>query len=112
MDEGYPIRGARVARKLRAYGLMTRLVNATLVGAFALLLGTGAALAQDNRPRLLVLGDSLSAGYGLPAEQAFPTRLQAWLKDAGSNVTVINAGVSGDTSAGGLARVDWALGGE
>lgn len=60
--------------------------------------------------RLLVLGDSLTAGFGLPIEQAFPARLQAWLKQSGEDVTVINAGVSGDTSAGGLARLDWALG--
>jgi acyl-CoA thioesterase-1 len=99
-------------RRLRAYGLIARLVNATLVVAAVLLLAAApSALAQDARPRLLVLGDSLAAGYGLPADQAFPTRLQAWLKGAGTDVDVINAGVSGDTSAGGLARIDWALGG-
>ncbi len=68
------------------------------------------AQAQDKRPSLLVLGDSLSAGYGLAREQAFPERLQAWLKREGVDVNVINAGVSGDTSAGGLARLDWAIG--
>jgi acyl-CoA thioesterase I len=57
----------------------------------------------------LVLGDSLSAGYGLAADQSFPSRLQAALRAAGRNVHVINAGVSGDTSAGGLARLDWVL---
>ncbi len=67
------------------------------------------AMAQD-RPRLLVLGDSLTAGYGLPQDQAFPVRLASWLRENGLDVTVINAGVSGDTSAGGLARLDWALG--
>lgn len=67
------------------------------------------ARAQD-RPRLLLLGDSLTAGYGLPSAQAFPARLDAWLKQAGMDVEVINAGVSGDTSAGGLARLDWAIG--
>jgi acyl-CoA thioesterase-1 len=87
---------------------MAKLVNATLILAAVLLLAASPAAAQGTR--LLVLGDSLTAGYGLPADQAFPTRLQAWLKDAGSNVTVINAGVSGDTSAGGLARIDWTLG--
>jgi acyl-CoA thioesterase-1 len=92
---------------------MARLVNATLIAALALVLAVApSAVAQDGLPRLLVLGDSLTAGYGLPADQAFPNRLQAWLKGAGSEVTVINAGVSGDTSAGGLARIDWAVGGE
>jgi acyl-CoA thioesterase-1 len=91
-------------RKLRAYGLLAVLVN---VLAF-----TVPASAQGSAPRLLVLGDSLTAGYGLPADQAFPARLQAWLKKEGRDVTVINAGVSGDTSAGGLARLDWALGNE
>lgn len=59
--------------------------------------------------RLMVFGDSLAAGYGLPQEEAFPMRLEAALRRAGHQVTVINAGVSGDTSAGGLARLDWAL---
>ncbi len=59
--------------------------------------------------RLLALGDSLTAGYGLPADQGFVPRLQAALRQKGLAVTVINAGVSGDTSADGLARIDWAL---
>jgi acyl-CoA thioesterase-1 len=67
------------------------------------------ASAQERR-RLLVLGDSLTAGYGLPKNQAFPARLEAALRAAGVDVNVIDAGVSGDTSAGGLARLDWALG--
>ncbi|HSV29391.1 MAG TPA: arylesterase [Candidatus Omnitrophota bacterium] len=59
--------------------------------------------------RILALGDSLTAGYGLPAEAAFPAQLERALKAQGYDVRVINAGVSGDTSAGGLARLDWAL---
>lgn len=59
--------------------------------------------------RILVLGDSLAAGYGLPAQAAFPARLEARLKADGYDVVAINAGVSGDTSAGGRARLDWAL---
>jgi acyl-CoA thioesterase-1 len=51
----------------------------------------------------------LAAGYGLPQNKGFTARLEAALKAAGESVQVINAGVSGDTSAGGLARVDWAL---
>jgi acyl-CoA thioesterase-1 len=58
---------------------------------------------------VLALGDSLTAGYGLAADQAFPARLQATLREQGLSVRVINAGVSGDTSAGGRARLDWSL---
>src|SRR5262249_2552319 len=57
-------------------------------------------------------GDSLTAGFGLPRDQAFPVKLEAWLKKQGVDAIVINAGVSGDTSAGGLARLDWVLAGE
>ncbi len=62
------------------------------------------------RTTVVALGDSLTAGYGLPADQGFVPRLQAWLDDHGADVEVQNAGVSGDTTAGGLSRVDWALG--
>jgi len=58
---------------------------------------------------ILNFGDSLTAGYGLATEQAFPARLEAWLRQRGSEARVVNAGVSGDTTAGGLARLDWAL---
>ncbi|MBI1245823.1 MAG: arylesterase [Alphaproteobacteria bacterium] len=68
------------------------------------------ARAQGAAPRLLLLGDSLTAGYGLPANLAFPAKLGAALATAGLKVDVVNAGVSGDTSAGGLARLDWAMG--
>ena len=60
-------------------------------------------------PVILDFGDSLTAGFGLPAAQSFPARLQAWLHERGIAARVINAGVSGDTTAGGLARLDWAL---
>ncbi len=59
--------------------------------------------------RILAMGDSLTAGYGLPAEAGFPAQLERALKAEGYDVRIINAGVSGDTSAGGLARLDWAL---
>lgn len=58
---------------------------------------------------MLLLGDSLTAGYGLPQDQAFPVRLEAALRGRGLEVTVLDGGVSGDTTAGGLARIDWAL---
>jgi acyl-CoA thioesterase-1 len=60
--------------------------------------------------RLLVLGDSLSAGYGVAHADGFESQLQAALKAHGYDVTIIDGAVSGDTSAGGRARLDWALG--
>ncbi|CAA7613161.1 Lysophospholipase L1 and related esterase (fragment) [Candidatus Terasakiella magnetica] len=59
--------------------------------------------------RILALGDSLTAGFGLAANAAFPVRLEKALQAEGRDVTLINGGVSGDTTAGGLARLDWAL---
>ncbi|HYZ39170.1 MAG TPA: arylesterase [Stellaceae bacterium] len=60
-------------------------------------------------PVVLDFGDSLTAGYGLPADEAFPARLEAWLRERGIAARVLNAGVSGDTTTDGLARLDWAL---
>ncbi len=59
---------------------------------------------------MVAFGDSLTAGYGLPVEEGFVPQLQAWLQAQGADVVVVNAGVSGDTTSGGLARVDWVLG--
>lgn len=59
--------------------------------------------------RILALGDSLTAGYGVAADAAFPVQLERALKAQGYDVAVLNAGVSGDTTAGGKARLDWAL---
>jgi len=60
-------------------------------------------------PEVLALGDSLTAGLGLPADEAFPARLAVRLKHDGVDVKMINGGVSGDTTSDGLARLDWAL---
>lgn len=68
-----------------------------------------ASAQQQTELRILVLGDSLTAGYGLPQQAAFPEQLEATLRERNHQVRVINAGVSGDTSAGGLTRLDWAL---
>ena len=65
--------------------------------------------AERDRPRVVFLGDSLTAGYGLEASQAFPALLAERLANEGLAVEVVNAGVSGDTTAGGLSRVDWLL---
>ncbi len=58
---------------------------------------------------IAALGDSLTAGYGLAAEEGLVPQLQAWLTAKGDEVKLINAGVSGDTTAGGLSRLDWTL---
>ena len=68
-----------------------------------------AADARAEALRILMLGDSLTAGYGLASRDALPARLEAALRDHGLDAHVIDAGVSGDTTAGGLARLDWAL---
>ncbi|MGH9411784.1 MAG: arylesterase [Vicinamibacterales bacterium] len=65
---------------------------------------------EPGRPKIVVLGDSLTAGYGLEPSQAYPSLLQQKLDADGYRWGVVNAGVSGDTSAAGLARLDWALG--
>jgi len=75
----------------------------------AMSVGFARTPAATRTPVILDFGDSLTAGYGLPAGQAFPARLEAWLHQRGIEARVVNAGVSGDTTAGGLARLDWAL---
>lgn len=87
------------------YGAGRRLRNA----AFAILALSSSALAEPVT--IVALGDSLTAGYGLGDQsQGFVPVLDSWLKAKGHDVVVQNAGVSGDTTAGGLARVGWALG--
>lgn len=67
----------------------------------------GAAAAEPVT--VVALGDSLTQGYGLPPEDGFVPRLQNWLRGMGADATLINAGVSGDTTAGGLSRIEWTL---
>lgn len=88
---------------LSRYGVRALLFN--LVMVFCLI----SAAADAAEKRLLLLGDSLTAGYGLPQEDGFAAQLQRALRARGHAVQVINAGVSGDTSAGGLARLGWSL---
>ncbi|MCS6289663.1 MAG: arylesterase [Nitrospira sp.] len=66
----------------------------------------------DDRPRIIAFGDSLTAGLGVAPEQSYPTQLQKQLDALGYRYQVLNAGVSGDTSAGGLRRVSWVLAGK
>lgn len=65
--------------------------------------------AVDNRPRIVAFGDSLTAGLGVATEDTYPAQLQRRLDEQGLRYRVINAGVSGDTTAGGLRRVEWVL---
>jgi acyl-CoA thioesterase-1 len=93
---------------------MPRRVPSRLIASLLLagaLLGAGAARAREPDGSLVVtmLGDSLTAGYGLQAADAIPARLQAALRARGLKVRVRPAGVSGDTTAGGLARVDFSV---
>jgi acyl-CoA thioesterase-1 len=68
--------------------------------------------AEPDRPKIVALGDSLTAGLGINLDRAYPARLQERLDSEGYAYEVINAGVSGDTSAGGLSRLDWVLEGD
>ena len=65
--------------------------------------------AEASPTTIVALGDSLIAGYGLPEADSFPAQLEKALKAKGHDVTIVNAGVSGDTAAAGLKRLDWAL---
>ena len=87
--------------KLRRYGVAALVFNAMLC---LTTLSTAAKI-----PQVLAFGDSVTAGYGLPASEAFPARLQARLHGEGVDVKIVNAGVSGDTTTDGLARLDWSL---
>ncbi len=73
---------------------------------------TPSLAAAEERPKVIALGDSLTAGLGLTAQESYPSLLQAQLTRDGFNYEVVNAGVSGDTTAGGLRRLDWALAGD
>jgi acyl-CoA thioesterase I len=75
----------------------------------ALALAVQLAGAADGPVRIVALGDSLTAGLGLPANAAFPARLEQALRAKGIAVEISNAGVSGDTATGGLARLDWSV---
>ncbi len=67
---------------------------------------------QQERPRIVILGDSLTYGYGLDRSESYPFLLQERLDQSGNNYEVVNAGISGDTSAGGLRRLNWVLEGD
>lgn len=96
-------RRPRTIAWLLAFGLL----------AAAMMPQPAAAESGTAKPtKIVVLGDSLTAGYGLPAAAAFPARLQQALKTQGIETEMVNAGVSGDTTSGGLARLDWSVPGD
>lgn len=86
------------------YGAKRALRNLSVTLALSLV-----ALPAAAKTTILALGDSLTAGYGLPEGEGLVPQLNDWLAANGADVQVLNAGVSGDTTAGGLSRLDWAL---
>lgn len=107
MRNELPTKGLRVAtRYVTGWGR----VNAIWPILSIFIAGINGIAAAEAKPiKILAIGTSLTQGYNLPPGTDFTSVLQAQLKAKGHDVSVINAGVSGDTSAGGLARLDWAL---
>src|SRR5438552_999399 len=107
MVRSYGIFAAGVEGQLRSF------VHMRVLGMLLMAAGTAFAqtsAARETKPiKMVVLGDSLSAGLGLSASAAFPARLKESLKIKGIGVDMINAGVSGDTSSGGRDRLDWSV---
>jgi len=93
-----------VSTRKASYGRLSRFVQLLALALFAF-----AAPEDAKTLRLVALGDSLTAGYGLPPGQAFPEVLQRVLSAKGFDVEVVNAGVSGETAEDGLARFDWSV---
>lgn len=93
------------ARALAQVSMLAVLVNACLL----LMAGASHAQTPSDPVRIVAFGDSLTAGYGLQPSEAFPAQLEKALRDKGHAVELINAGVSGDTTAAGLQRLDWAF---
>ncbi len=93
----------------RQSGPFMAIIFACAAALAVMIAPSSAPLAQGKPLRIVALGDSLSAGYGLPQEAAFPVVLERALKAKGHNVEIANAGVSGDTSSGGLDRLDWSV---
>ena len=101
--------GYQPAAAARECGRTARVAGAWLLAGLALAAGGLRGETGAGELRILMLGDSLTAGHGLASRDALPVRLEAALRARGPDVRVIDAGVSGDTTAGGLARLEWAL---
>ena len=108
----YTTRNGTRRRFLNHLAKICLVVGGALGAAGALAGGAATSASAAEDCRLVVLGDSLAAGYGVALEDAFPTQLDRALAAEGIDCEVINAGVSGDTSAGGLSRLAWVLGDE
>jgi acyl-CoA thioesterase-1 len=99
----------------RSYGKKAGRVHSLRAGAvslifgIALMMGLHPGMAADRPVKIVALGDSLTAGYGLDRQSAFPEQLGKVLKGKGIAVEIENAGVSGDTASGGLSRLDWSV---
>jgi acyl-CoA thioesterase-1 len=98
----YGRRGAAVQMRARRFALAAVLLGGVLPGV-------SPAASAEGPVRIVALGDSLTAGFGLPAAAAFPLRLEKALAAKGLAIEIGNAGVSGDTMSGGLARLDWSV---
>src|SRR4051794_124308 len=96
-------------RLFSPYRVSDRIVAVRAALLFVLLFVVIGPAAAAIPPQILVFGDSLAAGFGLPLEAGFPARLEARLAEGGIRARVVNAGGWGDTAAGGLARLDWTL---
>jgi acyl-CoA thioesterase-1 len=103
MDRSYGTSAAGVEGRMGLFAHILVLIMALMTG------GTGFAQAPAKPIKMVVVGDSLSAGLGLSATAAFPARLQKSLETKGIKVDMINAGVSGDTASGGRDRLDWSV---
>ena len=100
--------------RLSSYGAGRDLIHSLCLTLLALLGFAAVAIAApaarvDAPLKIVAFGDSLTAGYDLSAQDAFPAKLERALKAKGVNVTIENAGVSGDTASGGLSRLDWSI---
>jgi acyl-CoA thioesterase I len=92
------------------YGAARAFCNCITAIALTLLVSVGASAARAEPLEVVALGDSLTQGYGLLPDEGFVPQMQAWLSAQGADVRLVNAGVSGDTTAGGVSRLDWSLG--
>ncbi|MEM6390061.1 MAG: arylesterase [Pseudomonadota bacterium] len=100
-----------VARMLGNWLGHTRYGARRVLNKAMVVVALSASALSAEELTLVAFGDSLTQGYGLPVEDGFVPQLQAWLTERGHEVDVVNAGVSGDTTAGGLARIGWTIGG-
>jgi len=107
MARSYGTSAARVEGRFVIFVHILVLIMALMTAGTVLAQGAVAVTAKPVK--MVVLGDSLSAGYGLPAGAAFPVRLQKALDTKGIKLDMINAGVSGDTASGGRDRLDWSV---